>query len=118
MSDTPRTDSIRAQLNVFLTGTSGEPISAKDVDRQWSRQWEGLLADYATLERELAQMASDLADANHWRERHSNDSDARGKQSHEHWLKWRDAERRVSELEAVLVAHQGNAAIEKERGNG
>lgn len=42
--------------------------------------------DYLELERELA-------DANYWRKRWADEAEARGKQSQEHWQKWKDAER-------------------------
>jgi hypothetical protein len=47
--------------------------------------------------KDLCRLASvALADANYWRARHCRESEAAGKQSHEHWQKWKDAEARLA----------------------
>jgi len=47
----------------------------------------------------VAALQADLDTANHWRERHSKDAEANGKQSAEHWNKWKAAEAKVADLQ-------------------
>lgn len=61
--------------------------------------------------REQAQR--ELAEANHWRERHSKDAEAYGKQSQENWEKWQQAQRERDEALAAMSADTAVVVLAK-----
>lgn len=65
------------------------------------------------LIRERDQLKHELKDSNEWRERHSRDADAYGKQSQVNWEKWRKAESKIDEMRAYIQTHShvGNHCI-------
>lgn len=104
-----------ACLPIFYPQPVAPPAAGAEVAnvianlKDWEARDDDLLIRHAreTLESLSAQAEAlrlERDDANYWRKRHCDDSVARGKQSHEHWLAWKAAEQRASSLQAELDA--------------